>query len=230
MPVATSPTNFPQTANNRTLAELAQEVASYVGGETTGDGNARAAESVRAAVRRYNTWAWKCRRTTQAVTLAAQSAPHTYSLDAEFRSPVRCLLLDSNGVPQDEVNWVTPEEWRSRYPNKGTGGSSPVWYTAENPHLTGQVEFDPWPQGTLRYPSVRVIYSTFIAPPTSATSVLSVPLQLEQGIADMAVAIHTWKALGYGQAQPALARAEAVMLQLAADPVHGRDYGEIEVL
>jgi hypothetical protein len=164
-------------------ADLARELADYIGGSTEGENLRRAVDCLREAVGAYNAVVWKFNRVTQNITLAAGT---TFTLQTDFAEPRRCVLLDAAGAVQRSVGWLDPGEFLGRFTdNAGTGVPAPEFYTIENGHEVGQVTVWPRLGSTLTYPTMRLHYLRRILFPADGAA-LNVPVEVEQAIFDEA--------------------------------------------
>lgn len=184
--------NFPQKGNNRTLAQIEQEIGQYVGGAANKSMKNRVKASVREAVRDYNSWMWTFNRTSQDITLV--STDPDYSLNSNFRSPLRSFLVDSDGKNREEVEYVPWRRWAILRPDESGTGSQPAIYTLFNPHAEGLVIVHPIPTAPLSYPTFRLRYHKRIVMPSSPSMKLDVPEEIEEGIFLKALALSTHKA------------------------------------
>lgn len=185
---------YPNTFQNRTRLQAKEELLEYTGGVSRPEALDRAALCWDAAVREFNTDAWRFNIRTQDITLdgttvvGGVTGVQDYDLADKFRTPVRCLLLDSNSVTRRRVVWLPYNEWVMLRPDQVTGSNVPSFYTARNVHETGKVSFDPRPLGTLTYPKARMIYATWIDIQTTDASALDVPPDVDEAIFQLAVA------------------------------------------
>lgn len=67
--VAGGGTTFPQTGLNRPRSELVKDILDYVGGESSAIMKERSGRALNAAIREYDTIAWKFRRVTEDIIL-----------------------------------------------------------------------------------------------------------------------------------------------------------------
>lgn len=200
MPVAVVPgSGFPQSGLNRTRARAVQEIADYSGGANRPDTQQLAADSLDAAVRDYNDTIWKFNRQTQDITIAVSTAD--YTLNTDFRAPLRAVTLNSSSKTVDELVWVDYKDWLDIRTDQSTTGTGPTYYTARNTHETGLVTFDP-PCGTTlpTNPKVRIHYFSRILVQSGAQGFIDAPVEVDEGIFQMAVAFYLAKTLGPGHA------------------------------
>lgn len=193
--------NFPQTGSNRTRSQAVAEIAEHAGGDDRSIVAARAGRAWDAAVREFNTVAWRFNRMVQDITLVTLTPD--YTLNSDFRSPLRALILDSSSETIDEVSWMSYPEWTMAYPDQSSTASYPDIYTARNVHETGLVTFDPIPKAPFQYPKVRVHYHRRIALATSDGSRLDVPMEVDEAIFALALAKFMAKVTGFQTAESA---------------------------
>lgn len=179
-----STTNFPQTSNNRTRLQAENELCDFLGGGNRGEMRAMAGRMWDAAVREYNDVCWKFNRMQQDITLVADTKE--YELNSDFRSPLRAQLLDSNSVGQQDLIWLPHHDWLRYFAGGSSGAGIPDYYTALNIHLTGLVRFEPWPMGTLGYPTAKITYFRRIVPASAESDVLNVPMEVDEAIFQLA--------------------------------------------
>jgi len=215
--------NFPQVNDNRTRSLAQSELASLTGGEDRPEARTRAGRAWDSAVRAFNDISWRFNRVTQDITLVADTK--TYSLSTDFRSPMRCHLVDSSSNTIRALGWIPYEQWVLAYPNQSTGGPEPSRYTAFNAHNQGTVTFDPFPTGTLTYPTVRIYYHRRIALAPGQEDKLNVPAEVDQAIFDLAEAIYTKRYLGMGKAAAMFALAQQSRFGVQSQHQDWPDYG-----
>lgn len=198
--------SYPQVGENRVISDILDDLTDYVGGGDRPAAQDRARRSLNAAVRMFDSVAWRFLRQQQTITLANNITD--YSLNAFFRSPRAALLLDSNGDAAGPLEWVRYEDWARYEADESTPAISPEAYTARNSFATGLLTMIP-PLGTIntQYPQVRLDYHTRIVIPTSDGSTLNVPILIEEAIVQEAVAIIVAKTRSFTEAQ--IARAVA---------------------
>jgi hypothetical protein len=145
-------------------------------------------------VREYNSVAWRFCIKTQSITLDGTTVVGgvqgvaEYQLTDFFRTPIRCNLLDAQGLSRTLVTWMPYAEWLVWRRDQLTGTSLPIRYTARNVHETGMVTFDPRPFSILTYPTARLVYASWIALQPTAGLTLDVPPDVDEGIFQLAVA------------------------------------------
>ena len=200
MPTSTStPTSsFPQTAYNRTFGEAKDELAQYSGGAARSDILVRAGSSYLSAVREFNDIPWKFNRMVDDITLVAGTAD--YTLENDFRDPMRAIMVDSDSKTREEVMWVPYQEWVYHLPDQSTTGSMPLYYTIRNAHLTGLVTVDPVPATGITYPTLRVHYHRRIALPVADSEKVNVPVEVDEAIFSRAVALFLAKVRNHKEA------------------------------
>lgn len=207
---------FPQDFGNRTRGEVLTEIASFYGGEDRASILNRAAKAWESAIREYNTWLWTFNRVTIDITLSSPSpaASDTYSLPTDFAAPNRAKLVDANGKERDAVEWVPFDEWLVYVPDRSTTASRPIFYTAQNAHETGLVTIYPRAASSLQWPTLRIYYFRRILIPTDAGERLNVPLEVDEGIFQLAQAKMTHKQKNFAFASAEYDRAVGYRLGL----------------
>jgi hypothetical protein len=168
-------------------------------------------------VREYNTWFWRFNRVTQDITLASPSPvdSDTYNLQSDFAGPNRAKLVDTNGDERDTLQWVPFEEWLIWFPDRSGTSSKPMFYTAQNAHQTGKVTIYPAANGSsLQHPTLRLYYFRRIALVTSGGERLNVPMEVDEGIFQLAEAKMTHKQKSFEDAREEYVAARAYRLGL----------------
>jgi hypothetical protein len=183
--VPTSST-FPTEAAGRSRLEAAREIAEYAGGRDSDLQLARAKRNWDSAVRQFNRFLWNFNRVEQDITLVADTK--TYALNTSFKAPFRGLLVNSDGDTVTRLGWIPYGEWLTFDPWNATGGAAPGRYTIRNEHNEGLVTFDPFPTGTLTYPTARIHYYKWIALATGDADKLNVPRDVDEAIFLLALA------------------------------------------
>jgi len=212
----TTAANFPQSGGNRTRLAALTEIASFYGGESRPQIVTRAGAAWESAIREYNSWLWTFNRVTMDITLSSPSpaGSDTYDLATDFAAPNRAKLVDSNSKERDSLWWVPFEEWLVYFPDRSTPSSRPVAYTAQNVHETGKVIIAP-PAGTsLQWPTLRLYYFRRIVIPSGEENRLNVPLEVDEGIFQLAQAKMTHKQKSFQEAANEYERAGAYRLGL----------------
>lgn len=177
---------FPQQSENRTRSQAAVEMADYSGGSDRPEMVIRAGRAWDAAVREFNSVAWRFNRVVADITLVADTK--VYTLPTDFRSPERAQIIDANGAEVCALEWVPYERWLVMFSNQVTGSNQPQYYTALNVHNAGQVRYEPFPSGTLGYPKVRHTYLRRIALAPGDDDRLNVPVEVDEAIFLLGVA------------------------------------------
>lgn len=214
-----SSSNFPQTSQNRTRSQAATELLDYVGGANRPEAETLGGRVWDAAVREFNTCGWRFNRRSQDITLVANTK--TYSLNEQFRSPYRAAILDSSSVEQWQLMWVPHEIWFSTFSGSQSGSGLADYYTIFNAHNQGTVRLEPYPSGTLTYPTLRVQYLCNIQLATGNNDRLNVPMEVDEAIFQLAAA--TLRDRTRGDAGDLFARAK--LLRLDCEREH-RDWPE----
>jgi hypothetical protein len=213
-----SPINFPQTAQNRTRAQAKEELAEFAGGGNKPDTLVRAGRSWDAAVREFNVVGWRFNRVQADITLVAGTK--TYELPTEFRTPVRAQLVDSNDAENYTLEWIPYERWQITFDSQRTGAGCPEGYTALNIHGTGLVRYEPFPAGTLSYPTVRHTYLKRIALATTDGDRLDVPVEVDEAIFQLALAFFISKQRSFDDAQQIFVLAKTLRLECEREHRH----------
>ena len=193
---------YPQTSENRIVSDILDDLADYVGGGDRPAANARARRALQAAVRWYNTVAWRFQRFRQDITLVNNTTD--YPLAAAFRTPRAASLLDTSTRMSGTLIWVPYEDWVRYDGDEVSPATSPETYTCRNVFQTGLVTFLPR-LGTIntQYPKVRIDYHARITVPASDSSILSVPSEVEEAIVQEAVAIIVAKSRTFAESREA---------------------------
>jgi hypothetical protein len=214
---------FPQTFQNRTRTQAQAELVEYVGGVGQSDALTRAGEAWDAAVREFNTVAWRFNTAQQDIALVNNQ--QTYTLNDFFQAPLRAKLVDPNGKERTALTWFPYAEWLVYRPSQLTGASQPYIYTAQNTYQTGLVTLDPFPVAPFTYPTFRIFYLTYIQLQPTAGLTLNVPPDVDEAIFQLAVAklIAKNKRFG-GDSEQAMALA---LRMRAAVERNYRSWGEI---
>lgn len=226
------PPLYPETFQNRTRDQATAELVEYVGGVGQTDALARAGKAWDAAVRDFNSVAWRFNIKVQDITLDGAFVSGTgvigqpdYQLTDKFRSPIRCQMLDAQGLSRTLVNWFPYNEWLVWRRNQLTPGPLPLRYTARNVHETGIVTFDPRPIAPLTYPTARIVYVSWIDLQPTGNGFLDVPPDVDEAVFSLAVAKLISKNKRFGD-ESEQAFKEAADLRLRVERNH-RVYGEI---
>ena len=215
--------SFSQTSSNRTRQTATIELSEYTGGSDRPEVLARAGRAWDAAVREFNTVGWRFCRSTNNITLS--SASKEYTLATDFRSQVRCQLLDANSNSVNcPLEWIPYEEWLVKFGDQTVGGVVPYRYTALNIHNLGTVRFDPYIVGTPTYPTAQITYLHRIALAPGFTDSLNVPMEVDEAIFMLAASKLVGRAKGQDEARGL--RAEADMLRSACEREH-RDWPDL---
>lgn len=223
---------YPEVFQNRTRSQAQAELVEYVGGGGQTDALDRAGRAWDAAVREFNSVAWRFNTKVQDITLDATTVSPSgvvgvadYLLTDKFRSPIRCQMLDAQGLSRALVQWFPYAEWLVWRRSQLTGGPIPLRYTARNVHETGLVTFDPRPTGGLTYPTARLIYCSWIDLQPTAGLTLDVPPDVDEAIFQLATAKLISKNKRFGD-DAKMAFQIALESRMASERNH-RIYGEI---
>lgn len=216
---------FPQTGGNRTVAAMATQIARYVGGESSADTVGFAHECIHEAIQKYNRVAWKFNRMQQDVTLVAST--ETYTLNSDFRSPLRAYLLDSNSARVGHnLVFVPYSSWTEWTANTNFETAIPSAYTVRVVHIDGLVTIWPPPGSSLSYPTMRMEYNKWIAVPADGSGPIDAPRDVVQAILDDARArLYEGRKSG-PEVDRAIRRAEDSYLRASQQY---RDFGEIPI-
>ena len=173
---------FPQTAGNRTCKQIVEDIANYVGGDTSDPQKARIKTAFQSAVRSFNTWAWKFNRIATADTSFVADTTD-YQLPTDFRNPLRCTLIDINGRDVFSLEWRHFKAWVFEMDTTVASSQIPTHYTVKNVHQTGLISFFPRiGTGGFSFPKFRVDYHRRILVPNLDDDLLNVPLEVEEAI------------------------------------------------
>ncbi len=183
VPVAS---DFPQTGNNRTRAQLVSEMLAYVGGQDDTDMVDRAGASLDSAIREFNSVLWQFNRVRQSVVLAAGA---DFTINGNFRASLAATLLNAANEERERVAWLPYEEFLETFRDRTGTGSFPLAYTTRNFHETGVVTVWPTLVTPLQYPTMRLEYFRRIARPGTDETVLNVPEEVEEAILQRSVSI-----------------------------------------
>lgn len=221
--------DYPQTSSNRTRATASFELTQYVGGGDRPEALVRAGLAWDAAVREFNTVAWRFNRTETDITLvdgSASEAAKLYTLPVGFRSPQRCVLVDGSGTMRWDLDWLPYEVWRRDFALVSSTSALPMWYTAINVHGTGQIRFEPSIVGTPTYPTARLTYHSRISIAAGTNATLNVPMEVDQAIFARAAAILSMRSRGAQGGDSQLLTQEAALLRAFVEREH-RDFGTL---
>lgn len=210
--VSNAASNFPQTGAGRTLSDMLTDIAIAAGGENDPDRRTRALTALRRAIRVYNEVRWKFNRVSEDYTLVA--ATSSYALPADFADPQRLVMLDSsNGLvgvgPLIYVDWT---DWLDGDGSDTGEGNPPSFYTINNEHEAGTLFIKPKPKSdvaTSAYPKMRLYYYRRIVMPTGDSEKINIPVEIEGGVEDLAVAYY----VGYIEGAPASVQPVAMALR-----------------
>ena len=192
--VATTTSAWSQTGDNRKRKDVVIEIADYSGGGNRPVVQLRAQQAWDSAVKEYNAVLWKFNRVVADITLANNT--QDYDLATNFAEPLRAVLLDSDGIERVPVFWVKYEEWLHFVAdNKGTSGA-PEHYSARNTHANGKVSVYPRVASPITYPTMRLHHFRRIALAADGEATLDVPMEVDEGIFQLAVAKHMMKEKG----------------------------------
>lgn len=214
--------SFPQNTNNSSFASLSKRVARWGGGVFDESRLEAAGEAIQDAVREYNNVRWRFNYVEQDITLVA-STPE-YTLDTVFGWPLRAQAFDANGDPRLTLQWIPWTKYIDFFPDDTGNANFPYAYTAFNIHEEGKVRFVPKLGATFTWPTIRVTYFSRIVKPTVPTDVLNVPEEVEDGIYQLAVAIHVAQHEGMVVAGPLFKRARMTRDRLEQDYRGFEDY------
>lgn len=206
-----SPSGFPQTDANRTREQAQTELALYLGGGDNAENKTFAGQAWDSAVREFNSIGWRFNVTNQSITLVADTKE--YSLNTNFRTPVRGMLQDSNGNNQYTLRWLPYEVWLESFYPQSSGFGIPNYYTAQNIHNLGLVRFEPWPAGSLMYPTANITYLKRITFASGREDRLNVPVEVDEAIFQRAAAILLGRIKGPGSDDTIAQNREASILR-----------------
>lgn len=210
---------FPQSGSNRTRNQAIAELLDYVGGAGDADEEGRAGRSWDAAVREMNMYAWKFNRVRQIITFNTVTPTADYNLNTDFRSPVRAMLQDSDSRTVTDLVWTEYRDWTQIYTNQRGSANMPFRYTARNAHETGIITFDPRPDGgtagEFTYPTCQLDYHRRIAMQPTGDQVLDAPVEVDEAIFQLALAMHVTKVRGVTDGAPLRVLAERTRDEVA---------------
>lgn len=204
---------FPQTFQNRTRGDAALELSEYVGGGQRPEALERAGRAWDAAVREFNSVAWRFNLTIQDITLISNPETPNYPLDDFVRTPLNVQMIDSTGKTRVTVDWIPFSQWLNVRSDQTSGGPVPRLYTMRNLHEEGEVIFDPRPAGTLTYPTARLYYLKWIEIQPSDGGFLDVPPDVDEAIFQLAIAKLISKNKRFSEATVAYGLAAALRIQ-----------------
>lgn len=213
--VGTASSNFPQSGSNRTVGQHIAEICDYTGGRSRKEYKNRARSSLRSAVQEFNSICWGFNLLVDDIDLSSAasgtgiSAGQEYDLEADFKAPKRAFLLDSAGLSRDDVLWVNFGEWRTFYTDHLSTASSPLYYTARNHHEVGRIMTSPrLDTSNLTWPTLRVVYFRWIVWPTTDSTKLNVPQDVDEAILQLAIGKFISKVRSFGEARDAFTLAK----------------------
>ena len=194
-------------------------MSEYFAGANRTDLLARAARSYDSAVREFNDTAWKFARTTLDIALASPSpaSSDTYDLTLPFRDALKAFTVDADGNERSPVYFSPYRRFRDVHPSIGQSqGATPVEYTFLNIHTFGKIQVWPKVVNPL-HPTLRLYFHrriVFLG--GGAGDRLDCPLEVEEAIFDLALALLTDKEEGFqvasGRYKRALARRAAIQV------------------
>lgn len=210
--VGSAASNFPQTGEGRTRIRLVTDIAIASGGENDSDRQARALVALNRSLRTYNEVFWKCNRVSTDITFSASD--FDYALPADFAAPIRVALLNTDGklAGTGSLIYVDYPDWLDGDGDRTQTGDPPSYYTINNEHETGLIEFSPVPTAnvaTSNYPTARLFYYRRIVLPTSDDAKVNIPVELEGGVEGLAIAYY----MGYIEGLPASVQPVAMELR-----------------
>lgn len=220
---------FPQASGAQVITDLLDQIASHFGDGDDDAEKARARKSLKRAVQKYNAVPWLFNRVTQDITLdGSGTGTDEYTLNTDFRNPLRATLVNSDSQETGAVMWVNFPEFKLIHADRRGGAAAPRRYTARNAHETGLVTFHPTPLGTLTYPTARLYYHRFIILPGDDGNKINVPESVEEGLVEMAIALYLQGRIGHNRAVRAKTDADGTFFLLSSNPLY-QDHEDIEV-
>lgn len=192
---------FPQTATNRTLAEIIQDLLDYSGGGDRGAAQDRARRAVAETLRLFNAMAWRFNRKTVDITFLASTSD--YQLPGTIRDVWKVMLLDSSDELVYDIDFTPYQDFLKYDGSTQSPVTIPGEYTLFNTFDTGNIRFLPRLGATFTYPKARVFYHTRIAMPADDNSVLTVPPEVETAIVRQAAAILISRVRTFAEAEAA---------------------------
>lgn len=203
--------NFPASGANRTRKDATAQIASYIGGGNNPAQITRAGYCWDEAVQRYNSVWWTFNRERDDITL---TATNEFDLEGDFGAPERAFLLNSSSERKNKVNWIPFEELVDREEDNSGTATMPTRYSIFNPHGEGKVRVYPTLGSSITYPTLRILYFKRIAKASGPNSRLDVPVEVDQGIFDLAVAIMIARTQGPSASRAYFRDAEAQRIEL----------------
>jgi len=216
MPTASpSGSGFSQSGNNRTRGDSLLELASYLNLEESVDAAVRAGRAWEAAVREYNTTLWKFNRVVVDVTFDDLVTTGEYDLPTDFKRQERAILLDANGKEAIPLAFFPYEDKVLYAPDETSPGPQPRLYTAFNIFSAGKIRYWPVPFGALQYPKARHSYFHEIIVPKGDDDRLNAPLEVDEGIFQLALAkfVHAMRGSNAARTEYVLAGSIRALLE-----------------
>lgn len=200
--VVVTTASFPASGSNRARNAVISELTEWTGGGNRTEMQVRAGRAWDSAVRQFNAIAWRFNRMQDDITLSSTSGTTDYTLNTDFRSPLKAMLLDSSSrLVEGPLIWMPYGQWVASWPDQTGTGNQPELYTVRNEHETGIVTFDPPTSGSNTYPTVRIDYHRRILTQSGDTGVLNVPQEVDEAIFQLALAIFISKVRSYQEAR-----------------------------
>lgn len=200
--VVVTSASFPASGGNRPRNAAISELTEWTGSGNRPEMQVRAGRSWDSAVRQFNAIAWRFNRMQDDITLSSTSGTTDYTLNTDFRSPLRAMLLDSDSkIAGGPLRWIPYIAWTASFPDQTGTGSEPEFYTVRNEHETGVVTVDPPTSGSNTYPTLRIDYHRRILTQAGDTGVLNVPQEMDEAIFQLALAIFISKVRSYAEAR-----------------------------
>lgn len=214
---AGSATVFPAVGSNATVGSIIDDIAAYIGGQSSPHALGRSRTALKQAVREFNTWAWKFNRLQQTIAWTANTTD--YTLNSDIRNPMRATLLNASGVAISPVEYREYAAFAREFSSRLGTSSYPTHYTTRNIHEVGSVTIYPpmGPQPSTNYPSMLLDYHRRIALPTSDDGTIDVPLEVEEALRQTAVAIAIAMSRTFEEAQAARNLSDRMRFSLEAD-------------
>jgi hypothetical protein len=210
-------TVFPATGSNATVASILDDIAAYIGGQSSPHALGRARIALKQAVREFNTWAWRFNRMQQTISWVANTTD--YALNSDIRDPYRATLMNASSIAISPVEYREYSAFSREFASRLGTSSYPTHYTVRNVHETGLVTIYP-PMGSspsTNYPSMLLDYHRRIALPTSDDGTLDVPLEAEEALRQTAVAIAIAMSRTFEEATVARNLADRLRFSLEAE-------------
>jgi len=173
MTVTAVPASTSYTPGQQTCKTLISQIRAFLVAPDDPEVVTVALAGMNSGIALINSRTWRKLYGEQDITLV--SGTSDYGIAADFKEPIRALLLDSSSVRQDRLEYLTNAEFYEAF-SVGSTGSTPQYYTYN--YKTRKIEFDVAP-GTAFYPTLRLRYHKRI-PKLTCTGTTGLPPEFDE--------------------------------------------------